>query len=570
MPNPVIRRRQPGQPDALPPSLHPVLRRIYAARAVTESELPLELRHLLSPDSLKGIEAASALLQQALEKNLRIVIAGDYDADGATSTALAVLALRAMGASSVGYVVPDRFRMGYGLSPALAELAAQQNAQLLVTVDNGIASVAGVARAKELGMRVLITDHHLPGLELPAADAIVNPNQPGCPFPSKHLAGVGVMFYVLLALRSRLRSSGWFATRPEVNLADYLDLVAVGTVADVVRLDYNNRVLVQQGLLRIRAGRARPGLLALLQVAGRKPEQISATDLGFVLGPRINAAGRLDDMRIGIECLLSPAMDEAMQRARQLDAFNRERREIETQMKEAALIHIETDGSADGSATGVCLFDPEWHEGVVGLVASRIKEKLHRPVIAFARAAEGDLLKGSGRSIAGLHLRDALAAVDAQHPGLIERFGGHAMAAGLTLPQKHYEVFRSAFDQICGRWLGADQLEQILETDGELQAEELTLETAQVISSAGPWGQGFQEPLFEGHFQIVDARVLGESQTHVRYRLRSPAGEVVAMDFGGVDRLCRRGMLKLAYRLSINRWQGSETINLHIQHLEAA
>lgn len=563
MSNPVIRRRPPGQPEALPSSLHPVLRRVYAARGVSESELALDLKWLLPPQSLKGIEAASALLQQALEKNLRIVIAGDYDADGATSTALAVLALRALGALFVGYVVPDRFRMGYGLSPALVELAAQQNAQLLVTVDNGIASVSGVAHAKALGMQVLVTDHHLPGPELPAADAIVNPNQPGCPFPSKHLAGVGVMFYVLLALRARLRESGWFATRPEPNLADCLDLVAVGTVADVVRLDYNNRILVQQGLLRIRAGRARPGLQALLQVAGRTAAQISATDLGFVLGPRINAAGRLDDMRIGIECLLSADMGEALLRARQLDAFNRERREVETQMKDAALTHIE----AQDTAIGVCLFDAGWHEGVVGLVASRIKEKLHRPVIAFARAAEDGLLKGSGRSIAGLHLRDALAVVDARHPGLIERFGGHAMAAGLSLTEVNYENFRDAFNRVCTEALDAAQLEQILETDGGLGADELTFDTAQKMEHAGPWGQGFQEPLFEGVFEIADARVLGETQTHVRYRLRGASGDLVAMHFGGVDVMRRSGMINVAYRISINRWQGTETLNLLIQDL---
>lgn len=564
--NPTIRRRASGTPDALPSSLSPVLRRLYAARGVAASELTLDLKNLLPPQTLKGMDVATALLQQALEQKQRIVIAGDYDADGATSTALAVLALRAMGTSSVSYVVPDRFRMGYGLSPALAELAAQQGCDLLVTVDNGIASVAGVAHAKKLGMQVLITDHHLPGLELPAADAIVNPNQPGCPFASKHLAGVGVMFYVLLALRARLRESGWFASRAEPNLADYLDLVAVGTVADVVKLDYNNRVLVQQGLLRIRAGRARPGLRALLQVAGRNATQISSTDLGFVLGPRINAAGRLDDMRIGIDCLLSSSEEEALQRARQLDAFNRERRVIETEMKETALLHIETEGDA----IGVCLFDGDWHEGVVGLVASRIKEKLHRPVFAFARAAEGGLLKGSGRSIAGLHLRDALAAVDAQHPGLIERFGGHAMAAGLSLPEKNYDVFRRAFDEVCGQWLDAEQLLQIFETDGELRADEFSIETAYALEHAGPWGQGFPEPLFEGRFDIVDARVLGESQTHVRYRLRSDAGEVVAMDFGGVERLRRSGTLNLIYRLSINRWQGSESLNLMIQDLQAA
>ncbi|MGH8540217.1 MAG: single-stranded-DNA-specific exonuclease RecJ [Stenotrophobium sp.] len=562
-----MRRRACPNADALPASLHPVLRRIYAARGVTESELPLELKHLLPPKALKGIAAAVALLEDALRRGRCIVIAGDYDADGATSTTLAVLALRALGASSVGYVVPDRFRMGYGLSSALAELAAQQGAELLVTVDNGIASLAGVARAKQLGMDVLITDHHLAVPELPAADVIVNPNQPGCGFQSKHLAGVGVMFYLLLALRARLRESGWFAARAEPNLADYLDLVALGTVADVVRLDYNNRILVQQGVARIRAGRARPGLLALLEAAGRKPADVTATDLGFVLGPRINAAGRLEDMRIGIECLLSDSAAPALELARKLDRLNRERREIETQMKDEALQFVAETGTDIG--TGVCLFDPGWHEGVVGLVASRIKEKLHRPAIAFARAAESGLLKGSGRSIPGLHIRDALAAVDARHPGLIERFGGHAMAAGLTLPEVHYEAFRSAFDEVCASWLDAAQLEQVLETDGELSPAELNIETAKVLEQAGPWGQGFPEPLFENEFEVVDARLVGATQTHVKYRLRGSNGTALAaMDFGGVERIQKRGTLRLVYRIAVNRWQGNESLDLHIVDLQ--
>jgi single-stranded-DNA-specific exonuclease len=561
----LIRRRAPGQPEALPADLNPVLRRVYAARGVTESELPLELKHLLPPSLLKGIDAAVALLEQALREQRRIVIAGDYDADGATSTALALLALRALGATSVDYVVPDRFRMGYGLSPALAELAAQGGGGLLVTVDNGIASVAGVARAKQLGFDVLITDHHLPGPELPAADAIVNPNQPGCTFPSKHLAGVGVMFYVLLALRARLRDSGWFAQRTEPNLADYLDLVALGTVADVVRLDYNNRILVQQGVARIRAGRARPGLMALLSAAGREYSRISATDLGFVLGPRINAAGRLDDMRIGIECLLTDDSASAEKIARQLDGLNRERREIETQMKDEALQIV----AEEGSGTGVCLFDPGWHEGVVGLVASRVKEKLHRPAIAFARAAAAGMLKGSGRSIRGLNIRDALAAVDARHPGIIERFGGHAMAAGLTLPEAHYETFASAFDTVCAEWLDATQLEQVLETDGDLAAAELSLETARVLERGGPWGQGFAEPLFEGSFEIDDVRMVGATQTHAKYRLRCGNARLEAMDFGGAERMLRSGQVRLVYRLSVNRWQGRESLDLQIEDLRA-
>ncbi|MGH8506837.1 MAG: single-stranded-DNA-specific exonuclease RecJ [Stenotrophobium sp.] len=563
---PLIRRRAPGHPEALPDSLHPVLRRIYAARGVTESDLPLELRHLLPPQTLKGMDAAVTLLAEALQRGRRIVIAGDYDADGATSVALAVRALRALGAASVGYVVPDRFRMGYGLSPALVDLALEQGAQLLVTVDNGIASLAGVAHARARGLDVLVTDHHLAGPELPAANAIVNPNQPGCVFASKHLAGVGVMFYLLLAVRAHLRANGGFAQKAEPNLADYLDLVALGTVADVVRLDYNNRILVRQGVARIRAGHACPGVLALLQAAGRAPHDISATDLGFVVGPRINAAGRLEDIRIGIECLLCDDAGTALEMARNLDRLNRERREIEGQMKDEALVLIEENGGG----TGICLFDPGWHEGVVGLVASRVKERLHRPAIAFARAAEGELLKGSARSIPGLHIRDALAAIDARHPGMIERFGGHAMAAGLTLPEKNYPAFSQAFDEVCREWLQPAQLEQVLETDGELSPLELSLDTAQVLAAAGPWGQGFPEPLFEGRFGIAGARLVGATQAHVKYQLHHPAGGVLtAMDFGGAERMRTHGEVQLVYRIGINRWQGRESLDLYISDLRS-
>ncbi|TXH04112.1 MAG: single-stranded-DNA-specific exonuclease RecJ [Nevskiaceae bacterium] len=563
---PRIRRREAVSAHALPASLPPVLRRIYGARGVRAEELSLDLKQLLPPSGLKGIADAALLLERALREGQRIVIAGDYDADGATSTALAVLALRAMGAARVDYVVPDRFRMGYGLSSALAELAAQGGTGLLITVDNGIASNAGVARAKALGMTVLITDHHLPGPELPAADAIVNPNQPGCGFASKHLAGVGVMFYLLLALRARLRETGWFAARLEPQLAEYLDLVALGTVADVVKLDHNNRILVQQGVARIRSGRARPGLLALLRAAGRRAEDLGAIDLGFVLGPRINAAGRLDDMRIGIECLLGNDGAAADTLAHTLDRLNRERREIESEMREAALQIV----AEDGAGTGVCLFDASWHEGVVGLVASRIKEKLHRPAIAFARASEGGLLKGSGRSIPGLHIRDALAAVDARHPGMIERFGGHAMAAGLTLAEAHYERFSAAFDAVCAEWLDATQLEQVIETDGELDAAELSLDTAQLLAGAGPWGQGFAEPLFEGVFEVESARLVGSTQTHAKYRLRRDGQRYEAMDFGGHERLVTRGRVQLAYRLGVNRWNGEDKLDLLIQDLRLA
>lgn len=559
---PQIRRRSGGAPDSLPDDLHPVLRRLYAARGVTPAELSLDLKQLLAPDGLVGMSAAVALLEEAVRSRRKIVIAGDYDADGATATALAMLALAAMGAHQPDYVVPDRFRMGYGLSPALAELAAEKKAEVLVTVDNGIASVAGVARAKELGMTVVITDHHLAGTQLPAADAIVNPNQPGCSFASKNLAGVGVMFYVLMALRARLRNGGWFEGKEQPNLADWLDLVAVGTVADVVRLDYNNRVLVEQGLRRIRAGRTRPGITAMLEVAGRDAARLSAIDLGFVLGPRINAAGRLDDIRAGIECLLCDDRETALQLARGLDRFNRERREIEAQMRDDAEVLVESD-----SRTGISLFDESWHEGVVGLVASRIKEKLHRPVFAFAAAQEAGLLKGSGRSIAGLHLRDALAAVDARHPGVIQRFGGHAMAAGLTLQRAQFDTFATAFDAVCDEWLDATDLEQVLETDGALADSELTLETARVLEHAGPWGQGFAAPLFEAEFEVEKARLVGADQAHAKYSLRSGSQLLSAIDFGGAQRLVQRGRLHAVYRLAVNRYQGSESVDLQIAHL---
>ena len=562
----LIRSRHSAETRGLPETLHPVLRRLYAARGVDAAQLSLELKQLLPPAGLLGIEPAAALLADAIEAGEGIVIAGDYDADGATGTALAVLGLRALGASEVHYVVPDRFRMGYGLSPELAELAAATGAGVLVTVDNGIASVAGVSHAQELGLSVVVTDHHLPGPELPTADAIVNPNQPGCGFASKALAGVGVMFYLLLALRAELRSRGAFEGQAEPNLSEWLDLVALGTVADLARLDYNNRILVESGLRRIRAGRARPGLLALLKLAGRDPARVGSTDLGFALGPRINAAGRLDDIRTGIDCLLADSEEVAQTLAGQLDRFNRERRELQAQMNGEALLLSE-----DNESVGVVLFEEDWHEGIVGLVASKLKERLHRPSIAFARAQEPGLLKGSARSIDGLHVRDALAAVDARHPGLIGRFGGHAMAAGLSLPEANLPAFAQAFDAICREWLSEAQLQRVLETDGELQAEELQLATALQLEHAGPWGQGFPEPMFEGRFEVLDARLIGSDGQHAKYRLRSAAGgaPLTAVDFNGGERLqSPRSRLQAVFTLSVNRWQGAESLDLRIEHLQ--
>ncbi len=561
-----IRRREPGPVGDLPGALHPVLRRVYAARGVHEpGQLALELKHLLAPTQLLGIDTACAVLAEAIRDERRIVIAGDYDADGATACAVAVLGLRALGAKYVDYVVPNRFTMGYGLSPPLVELARERGAQVLVTVDNGVASLAGVAAANAAGLRVVITDHHLAGPQLPLADAIVNPNQPGCGFPSKHLAGVGVMFYVLLALRARLRTSGAFESKPEPHLAELLDLVALGTVADVVRLDYNNRILVAQGLVRIRAGRARPGLLALLEAGGRSHGRINSADLGFVLGPRLNAAGRLDDMRVGIECLLAPDLKTARPMARQLDALNRERRVIEAQMRDDALERV-----ADCEEIGVTLFEPDWHEGVVGLVASRVKDALHRPVIAFAPSGERGLLKGSGRSIPGLHLRDALANIDARHPGLITRFGGHAMAAGLSLPEAALAAFGTVFDAECRALLEPAALDRTIETDGELSAGEFALDTAQVLETAGPWGQGFPEPRFEGRFTVEDLRPIGADGRHVRYRLRTADGETVnAVHFNGAEVAIEDGSLHAVYQLSINRFRERETLELKLDHVAA-
>ncbi|MGQ0587443.1 MAG: single-stranded-DNA-specific exonuclease RecJ [Gammaproteobacteria bacterium] len=562
MPQPVIRRRTPITGN-LPATLHPVVKRVYSQRGVvSEAELSLELKALLPPETLLGIDRACDELLRAVTSGVKIVVVGDYDADGATGAALGVAALRAFGAVAPDYLVPSRFHQGYGLSPALADAAQAMGAHCLLTVDNGIASITGVARAKELGLRVVVTDHHLAGPQLPAADGMVNPNQPGCAFGSKHLAGVGVMFYVLSALRARLRDIGWFADRAEPRMADFLDLVAVGTVADVVRLDYNNRILVAQGLARIRVGRARPGILALLQVAGRDPATVGSTDVGFSIGPRLNAAGRLEDMRLGIECLLAESDEAALAMAQRLDQLNRERRDIEAQMRDEAMAMVD---KLDGDAVGLALFDPRWHEGVVGLVASRIKDRLHRPTFAFARAKDAGMLKGSGRSIAGLHIRDALALVDARRPGMIVRFGGHAMAAGLTLPESRLAEFSEAFQQVCTEALDDCALERVLESDGELGAGEFTLDTARALEAAGPWGQGFPEPLFDGAFEVREARVVGER--HARYKLRGPGERSLEAIHFNAETISGTGPVQLAYRLGVNRYQGYESAEMKVELL---
>ncbi|MDD1509198.1 single-stranded-DNA-specific exonuclease RecJ [Pseudomonas sp. CNPSo 3701] len=559
-------------PDSLPDlgNLPPLLTRLYAARGVRSAvELEKGLARLIPFSQLKGIDAAVELLVEGLRQRQRMLIVGDFDADGATASTVGLLGLRMLGAAHVDYLVPNRFEYGYGLTPEIVAVALGREPELLITVDNGISSIEGVAAAKAAGLKVLVTDHHLPGHELPAADAIVNPNQPGCNFPSKSLAGVGVIFYVLLALRARLRELGWFtAERPEPNLGELLDLVALGSVADVVPLDANNRILVHQGLARIRAGRARPGLRALLEVAGKQHARITSTDLGFILGPRLNAAGRLDDMSLGIECLLCE--DEALARdmAVQLDQLNQDRKAIEQGMQREALAQLK-DLPVENLPFGLCLFEADWHQGVIGILASRLKERYHRPTIAFADAGEG-MLKGSARSVPGFHIRDALDAVASRHPGLISKFGGHAMAAGLSLPAEHFETFARAFDDEVRRQLCEDDLTGRLLSDGVLSIDEFNLPLARELRNAGPWGQHFPEPLFHGAFQLVQQRIVGER--HLKVVLKSECGSVQLDGIAfGVDREVWPNptvrWVELAYKLDVNEFRGQESVQLLISHL---
>ncbi|MFP6848123.1 MAG: single-stranded-DNA-specific exonuclease RecJ [Pseudomonas sp.] len=551
-------------------ALPPLLTRLYAARGVqSAAELDKGLARLIPYQQLKGMAEAVELLVQGLQQGQRMLIVGDFDADGATASTVGVLGLRMLGAAHVDYLVPNRFEYGYGLTPEIVAVALERQPQLLITVDNGISSVEGVAAAKAAGLTVLVTDHHLPGAELPAADAIVNPNQPGCEFPSKALAGVGVMFYVLLALRARLREMGWFSMqRPEPNLGELLDLVSLGSVADVVPLDANNRILVHQGLARIRAGRARPGLRAILEVAGRDHRRITSTDLGFILGPRLNAAGRLDDMALGIECLLCE--DEALARdmAVQLDQLNQDRKAIEQGMQREALAQLK-DLPLEDMPFGLCLFEADWHQGVIGILASRLKERYHRPTIAFADAGDG-VLKGSARSVPGFHIRDALDAVAAKHPQLISKFGGHAMAAGLSLPEANFAAFAAAFDAEVRRQLCEDDLTGRLLSDGALSIEEFHLPLAKELRNAGPWGQHFPEPLFHGVFQLVQQRVVGER--HLKVVLKSECGSVQLDGIAfGVDRDIWPNptvrWVELAYKLDVNEFRGQESVQLLIAHI---
>ncbi|MGH8704990.1 MAG: single-stranded-DNA-specific exonuclease RecJ, partial [Burkholderiales bacterium] len=522
-----------------------------------------DFSRLIAPEGLKGCAEAARLLADAIAARKKLLIVADYDADGATACALGVRALRLFGARA-DYLVPNRFELGYGLSPELVELAAQRAPDMLITVDNGIASVAGVARAKRLGIATLITDHHLPGEELPAADCIVNPNQPGCGFPSKAIAGVGVMFYVLLALRAELRRRGAFGTGPEPNLAALTDLVALGTVADVVPLDANNRILVAQGLKRLRSGFAKPGLAALARAGGRDPAQAGCFDLGFVIGPRLNAAGRLADMSLGVECLVTDDEARAANLAQELDRLNRERRKIESGMLDEALAAAQELPDEPGAA--VTLFRPGWHQGVVGLIASRLRERLHRPVVCFARAGDGAqsaLLRGSGRSVPGLHLRDCLDLVAKRAPGLVLRFGGHAQAAGLTIEEKDLARFAELFARAAGEMLPEDARLRVVETDGELEAAYHSLAVAQMLE-AQIWGQGFPQPIFCDTFAVESQRVVGER--HLKLRLVKEGRRVEAMRFNSLDPLPPR--VRAAYRLSVNEFNGLKNVQLNVEHTE--
>ncbi len=539
--------------DKAPDNSQPLINRLLASRGIVdEASKDHSLGGLASPDTMKDIEAAASLLAEHLMNDASILIVGDFDADGATSCALMVSILRAMGGTRVQYLVPDRFRYGYGLSPEIVTVALQFSPSLIITVDNGISSIEGVEAASAHGIEVIVTDHHLPGDQLPRAAAIVNPNQPGCAFPSKSIAGVGVAFYLLTILRQQLRARQWFESRPEPNLADALDLVALGTIADVVSLDQNNRRLVEEGLRRMRAGRVRPGIHALMEVAGCDLRHTTTQDVAFSIAPRLNAAGRLQDMSIGIECLLA-AEPAATTLAEQLDALNRERREIEAGMRDEALLLVEKL-SIDGEAAGICLYEAHWHQGVVGIVASRVRERAERPVIAFANADNGEL-KGSGRSVPGFHLRDALDLIATRHPGLLIRFGGHAMAAGLSLASVDLDRFSQAFDEVVREVLGEAVMEQVAITDGEI-GQPITVALAKELETAMPWGQGLPVPEFDDDFEVLDQRIVGGR--HLKLLLQPPAGEPVEAICFNRHGLLENRHMHCAYRLEVNRYRGLE------------
>lgn len=580
---PLLKQRSISSPPQFSQVLPPLLERLLAQRGIcSDAEIKHELSELADPFLMLGMEASVRRLILALRLQQRIVIVGDFDADGATSTALMMLVLEKFGFSHVSFMVPNRFEYGYGLSVAIVDELALQSPNLLLTVDNGISSVEGVARANQLGIDVIVTDHHLPGESLPAAFSIINPNQPGCSFPSKAMAGVGVAFHLLVALRKVLREEGWFTQQrgEEVNLAQYLDLVALGTVADVVPLDFYNRILVAQGVKRMRAGLMRPGLLQLMRVADKDYKQLTSIDLGFTLGPRLNAAGRLDDMTQGIILLLTDSDGVASELAQTLDSFNRERRLIEGQMQKEALLIVDSlTANLKELPRGFCLYHPDWHQGVVGLVASRLKEKFHRPVIAFAVADNGSSdyieIKGSGRSIKGIHLRDVLAGIASKHPHMLSKFGGHAMAAGLSLQFADFEAFKQAYLDELEALPDQNVFDLVEETDGELQSRDFNLYTAQILRDAMPWGQSFPEPVFDGVFELKSCKVVGGSHLKCDLSLplegQSPLLTAIFfnadVDFWLSSAVTSGCQVRLVYRLSVNAFRGQQTLQLMIQYM---
>jgi len=575
----IIRRTLPEGTVSLP-GIPEFLSRIYQSRGLKDAaELELRLQHLQGTDELLGLDSAVALLVDALVNRQRIMIIGDFDADGATSTALAVSALKDLGCEDCAYLVPNRFEYGYGLTPEIVDLAAKSSPDLIVTVDNGISSIEGVERAQALGIKVLITDHHLPGDEIPTADAIVNPNQRGCHFASKNAAGVGVIFYVLSGLRGALRAAGWFQKRSivEPSMADYLDLVALGTVADLVPLDRNNRILVEQGLRRIRAGKTRPGIRALLNIAGKRECDVVASDMGFILGPRLNAAGRLDDMSLGIECLLSSSDSHAHELANQLDQFNRQRKQIEEEMKRDAEAHFDEMDALDlKDRWGLCLFEPHWHQGVIGILASRVKEKLHRPVVVFAPESDDPnetdgFLKGSARSISGFHMRDALDLIAKGNPGLLNKFGGHAMAAGMTIRIQDLEAFQVAFNEVAHRLLNEEDLSASFYSDGELIEQDLNLSSVELLGKSGPWGQAFPEPAFDNVFKVAQTRILKDKHLKLvlQYADGSQLFDAIQFNSAWVGKPLPE-TIRVVYRPSINEFRGRRSVQLMVDYIDAA
>ena len=569
----IVRAPLPATTARLPGDLHPVLRRVYANRNLTDgAELDRGLSSMLPVSLLDNSTDAAALLHQTIEERKRILIVADFDADGATGCALAIRGLHLMGAENVAYLVPNRFQYGYGLTPEIVAVAKELSPSLIVTVDNGISSIQGVKVAKAAGIQVLVTDHHLPGPELPDADVIVNPNSGKNGFPSKNLAGVGVIFYVLIALRKRLDEAGWFSRLGAAppNLAQLLDLVALGTVADVVPLDHNNRVLVHQGLQRIRAGRCCPGIRALAKVAQRTLPGLVSSDLGFAIGPRLNAAGRIEDMSLGIECLLAEDQGRADELARRLDSLNSTRRKIEQEMRLQASELLAALPLSGGLPVGLCLYRKEWHQGVIGILAARIREYCHRPVIAFAPAEEEGVIKGSARSVPGLHIRDVLHAVAVSNPRLLQKFGGHAMAAGLALQRSDLDAFSHEFDCEVRRRIDSESLRGIIHSDGELEADDLHLALAELLRAAGPWGQGFAEPLFDGIFCVLQRRVV--AQKHVKLILQlSGGGDTVidAIAFNQAETDTGAATIHAAYRVGVNEYLGKRCLQLLIEYFQA-